>query len=171
MSFDQEQSDKYCIFRCSGETFCLPALSVRHVVPQVEVTPIPMSTKTLVGMVKIQQELMTLFSLEQIYDFSQRSTAEHQKILVLNRDTGPWGLLIDEVETLAELEISICPQSSVNDRPNYVIGSATYKDEFVTVIDPENLYSVLTGQLHEYWAEQSHRLESEDTDQLVATSS
>ncbi len=145
--FDLEQSDKFCIFRCSGETFALPALSVRSVKPRVELTAIPLANDSFCGIAKIQQEFLPVYSL--IKNRSSESKSQDQKLLVISRDTGNWGLLVDQVHVLTTLEVSIDP--SVDLQAQYVIGTATHQDSFVSVLDPESVYDCLNNDLHAYW--------------------
>ena len=145
--FDLEQSDKFCIFRCDDQTFAIPALSVRCVKPHVELTSLPLANDSFSGIAKIQQEFVPVYSL--VENPTGESESQQNKLLVLDRDTGNWGLLVDQVHVLAELEVSIHPSADMQD--SYVIGTATHNESMVSVLDPESVYSSLNKGLHSYW--------------------
>jgi chemotaxis signal transduction protein len=152
---DLEQSDKYCIFRCGGTAYGLPAQIVCHVLECPGITPIPLSTSALVGLANVHQEFLTVFSLQQFLEpNSKQSDLERQQMLVIEHHTGRWAILVDQVEALASVEVSInTPINATQIHSDFVIGSTTCKDMYVTVIDADALLNRLISEQHNHWSQ------------------
>jgi hypothetical protein len=75
--------------------------------------------------------------------------------------SGPWALQVDEVTSLASLEISV--DSDVKFRDSWtaaVMGSATYGDRVVRVLDPNCLYRLAEQALQDSSASTAQRYEA-----------
>ncbi len=142
--------DKYCIFRRGSETLGVPALAIRGVTPAGGISRLPLSHDVLAGLANIHKEIVPVFELSRFTGGGDLD--EPSQVMVLNSDSGPWGLLIDQVLGLESLEVSFN-----GGRPDDVswsaccIGSASCGDHFVTVLDRDALHALLAGDLRLHW--------------------
>lgn len=159
MSFDPYTSDKYCVFRCGAFGFALPAHSVREVTVRPAVIVVPCCASVLAGLGHLRNEFLPVFSLSALSsDEGLSDEAPEGQMLVISGPEGAWGLLIDQVVALEPLEISIAAGASPDDEWSAVlVGSASYRDQVVRILEPNGLYRLGARILERYWAADEER--------------
>jgi chemotaxis signal transduction protein len=152
-NLDFENSERFCVFQSGEACFGIPALAVRHVAPRPALTPIPQSDPILLGLGHVQNEFLPVVSLRALTQVQYEHSQELEKqLLVLIGHQGAWGLLIDQVITLAPLETSYSSFTTQEDRWSVVhVGSASYLDQFLQILDPVALYQYAAGLLEVFW--------------------
>lgn len=163
------QTDKYCVFDCCGETFAVPALSVRSIIPTQELSRLPLSHECLAGLANVHKEIVPVFDLSTLVGVS--GEGPDRQMLIMNSDAGAWGVMIRQVQGLESIEVSFNGPRSDESGWNAVnVGSASFEELFVTVLDPDTLFRMLNGNLRSHWdGLDSHRQESSDpVDQPVS---
>lgn len=158
---EQMQAIRYCVFACRGEAFAFPALSIRNVTPRCELSPMPLSHSSLAGLAYLHKEFVPVFDLQEWIATDKTMAETGQQTLFLNSDCGPWGLLIDQVLGLEPIEVSFNGAPSPELKwTNVNIGSATFQERFVSILDGELLFDLLNQQLTDQW----HGLNDECSD-------
>lgn len=150
---DLDNLHRFCIFRSGNDWFGIPALAVRSIIPRPELMETPHCDPTLQGICHVQNEFIAVVSFQAIdqvqYDIAPGS---EQQLMILNGPQGPWGMLIDQAITLAELETSISTLGGAQDRWSKVIkGSASYENQVLQVLDANALYRYAAGILESFW--------------------
>ncbi len=149
--FDLNQSEKYCVFRSGNDRFCVPALAIRNVGPRPDLCPLPMTDEVLAGLAHEQREFFPVYSFCTARGVRPEPQMEQQMLVLIN-DTGPWGLLIDEVLGLESLELSLnAHRGQAASWSSVSIGSTAFKDHFVTAIDSQNLCEFVQVRLNHAW--------------------
>lgn len=151
MTDDQQlPTDKYCVFRCCGESWAVPALSLRSVIPARQLSPLPLSHECLAGLANVHKEIVPVFDLHSLIGVA--SERESRQMLIMESDSGSWGILIEQVEGLESLEVS-CNGSRSGETGWHAatVGSASFEDQFVTVLGPEALLQLLDCRLRDHW--------------------
>lgn len=144
-----DHSDRYCLFDCCGRTFAVPALAVRSVTPAMELSSLAISHSCLAGLATVHKEIVPVFDLNEFV--GNHSTAGSQ-MLVLNSDSGAWAILIDQVLGLESIEVSFTGTRSDSCQWNAVnVASASFLEQFVSVLDPEMLFELLRVELNSFW--------------------
>lgn len=148
-----DNSERFCVFQCGDSWFGIPALAVRSVVPRPNITPTPHSDPILTGLAHIQNEFIPVVSLQALTQIQyETSPGAEQQLLIILGPQGSWGLLIDQAVSLAALETSISTISNHNDQWSKVtLGSATYQNQFLQIVDPTAIYSYTANLLNMYW--------------------
>lgn len=148
-----DNSERYCVFQSGGSWFGIPALAVRRIVPRPEITPSPHSDPILKGICHIQNEFIAVVSLQALTQIQYETSPDtEQQLLTILGPRGPWGLLIDEAVSLAVLETSISTFSSHQDQWSKVtLGSATFQNQVLRILDPNAIYSYAAKLLDMYW--------------------
>ena len=110
-------------------------------------------TAILKGIAHIQNEFIPVVSLQALTQIQYETSPDaEQQLLIILGPQGPWGLLIDQAVTLAALETSISTFSDHQDKWSKVtLGSATYQNQFVQIVDPMAIYSYAANLLDMYW--------------------
>ena len=152
-NLDFENSERFCVFRSSDTWLGIPALAVRRVAPRPYLTPIPESDPIMLGLAHLQNEFVPVVSLRALTQIQYENSTELEKqLLVLTGHQGAWGLLIDQVITLAPLETSYSAFITQEDRWSAVtVGSASYRDQVLQILDPLALYRYAAGLLEVFW--------------------
>ena len=148
-----DQSERHCVFRSDENWYGLPALAVRGIVPRPVLTSTPQSDPILKGVCHTQNEFLPVVSLRALTQIQYETGADtEQQMLILLGPQGPWGLLIDQAVSLASLEISIATYSDAQDRwANTVLGSASFQNRVLDVLDPVALYEYAASLIDGFW--------------------
>lgn len=146
------QAGKYCVFQCCGETFAISALAIRNVTPVPDLSPIPLTDRSLAGLAYVHNEFLPVFDLSEFIGAGGDHQLDAQQMLIFNGAEGAWGILIDQVLGLEDLEISFSGRRGhAKDWASVNVGSATFREYFVSVVEPDDLSSLLAGQLRGHW--------------------
>ncbi|MEM7784670.1 MAG: chemotaxis protein CheW [Planctomycetota bacterium] len=145
--------ERYCVFRSDDRWYGMNALAVRSVTPRPAITPTPHSDPTIVGLCHLQNEFLPVLSMRSLTQIQYDTCPETEpQLLVLLGPEGAWGLLIDQIETLTELETSISNFSNTEDKWNKVaLGSASWKNEVLEILDPSALYEYARSLTGSFW--------------------
>ncbi len=151
MNNEQQQCGKYCVFDCHGHRFAIEALSVRSVEPWSPWTALPAAPDCLAGLACLHKEFVPLFLLREFVAPNSEMSGGNQ-MLFLDTGAGAWGVLIEQVLGLESIEVSFnAARGTSADWDQVIAGSATFQDQFVSVIDAELLYELLDRRLRNYW--------------------
>jgi len=142
-----------CVFRSGENWFGIGALAIRGIVPRPDIAELPHADASLKGVCHIQNEFVPVVSLRALSSIQYETSADaEQQIAILLSPQGLWGLLIDEATTLAELEISISNFSDQSDPwSRVVIGSASWNDQVLQILDPVAVHQYASRLLEMYW--------------------
>lgn len=138
---DLHSHEKYCVV-CQGTSwFAIPAMSVREICARPPMTPIPGAQRVLAGICHVRNEFLPVLRLCCLVAADESSDTNEQLVLVMTGHNGPWALAVDKVAGLESLEASIDTDVRLDDGgSSVVIGSATYRDHVVRVLDPKGAY-------------------------------
>ena len=142
-----------CVFRSGENWFGIGALAIHGIVPRPEIAELPHADASLKGVCHIQNEFIPVVSLRALSSIQYETSADaEQQLAILLSPQGMWGLLIDEATTLAELEISISNFSDDSDPwSRVVIGSASWNDQVLQILDPVAVHQYASRLLEMYW--------------------
>lgn len=151
MSIAGINSDKHCMFLCSGDRYCLPALSIRNVAERPQIFPVPLTDSVLAGIAHVEREFLPVFRFAGLLPGKSTSANEDQ-LLVMADDISPWGLLVDSVVGLETIEVTLNAQrGDVSSWSSAAIGSASWGNDFVTVVDAAGLQRMIASRLDHSW--------------------
>ena len=141
------------MFRSGENWFGVAALAVRSIVPRPNIAALPHADASLKGVCHIQNEFLPVVSLRALSSIQYDTSADaEQQLAILLSPQGPWGLLIDEAATLAELEISISTFSDQSDPwSRVVVGSASWNNQVLQILDPVAIHQYASRLLEMYW--------------------
>jgi chemotaxis signal transduction protein len=154
LSLDEAQ--KYCVFECQDIWYGLPSLSIRSVVPRPPRMPLPQCDPVIVGISHVQNEFVPVVSLRSLLDGKYEANRDEQLLMIMAVPQSVWGVLIDRAIGLTTLETCVSPFSDRFDTWSRIsVGSATYGNRVVQVLDPELIYSYTANLLERYWSDAS----------------
>lgn len=146
-------SDRYCVFQTANHWYAFPALDIRRVVPRPAVSRVPFCDPTLKGVAHLQNEFVPVLSLRSLMDAQHDLSRDQEpQLMVLSGSQGPWGLLIDRAVALAPLELSIASVDQITGPGSRVVlGSASYGNHVLQVLDAEAVCEYAAELLHGFW--------------------
>ena len=150
---DFDGSERYCIFQCHNQWYGISALDVQGVSPRPEIRSVPNSDPVLSGISHLHNNFVPVISLRALAQINyEHDSQSQQQLLTLPGPPGPWGVLIDQVISLAPLEVSISSFSNANDQWSKVLsGSASYRNQVVQILDAKALYQYADSMLTRFW--------------------
>jgi chemotaxis signal transduction protein len=149
-SIEAVACEKYCIFRRGESRFALPAFLVREITLAENMVPVPGTPKILAGLCHLRSEFVPVLNVPTLCPEDDAPAACGEQLLVLAGAQGRWGIVVDELETLEPLEVSVTADPRGDDTWSAtVMGSSSYRDRVVHVLDPSALYRAAENALAE----------------------
>ncbi|QDU40448.1 CheW-like domain protein [Maioricimonas rarisocia] len=148
---DSRVCSHHCIFVAGDSTWSVPASVVREITPRPPITPIPDSPSLLAGMCHLRNEFLPVFSLDAIAGEATEVPSDREHLLVMTGPDGTWGLLIDRGVALEPLEIAVADELSDSGTPPVVMGTASFREQVVRVLDVDALLRTGSQTLSRHW--------------------
>ena len=139
----------FCVFRRAETWLALPATSVREVLPCPDMVSLPLTPRAFAGLCHVRSEFIPVVNLESI--LPSDSPTVDQVLLVIPAADGPWGLLVDQVMNLKQLEPSDAPEDEGDEMLNAVVGWATEDHKVIQILDAARIRRVAESQLAGMW--------------------
>lgn len=95
---------KISTFKVDGELFGVDALLVQEVSRQQELTPVPLAPYAVAGIMNLRGEVVTALDLRRLLGREDRPAGAKAMNVVLRGDAGPVSLLVDEIESVEDVE-------------------------------------------------------------------
>jgi purine-binding chemotaxis protein CheW len=157
-----DPTEKYCVFRQGHAWFALPAICVLEVAANPGVVSVPGANSALAGLCHLRNEFLAVLDLSSLAG-EDGAVQDSQQLLVVHAANGPWAILVDRVEGLEVLDVSISQDiRPVDDWSAAMIGSASLGNQAVRVVEPNRLYRFADNILRNSWSTASHE-HREDT--------
>lgn len=129
-----------CSVRLGKGWFGIPITYILEIVGGARPQPIPLAPDYVGGLVHYRGDVLTTVSLRRLLNLEPAEG--HQDILVLEGDSGPFGVLVDgvgEVLTLPAADFEPNPSILNESRRALFAGSYKCKDGLIVMLNPERL--------------------------------
>ena len=147
--FNSSVEPTFCVFRRGLSWLALPALAVQEVLPCPGMVFVPGTPAAFVGMCHVRSEFIPVLNLDSV--LATKSHSSDQIMLILDDVDGAWGILVDEVSSLQQLEVSDAPETSACDSESVVIGWATSGDRVIQVLEQPRIRRAAEQELLAHW--------------------
>lgn len=142
----------HCIFRANGAAFGVPAIAVREIIPRPLISKVPDAPVPVAGLTHLRTEFLPVLTAAVLLDTNVASSSECGHLMVLIGPDGPWGLLIDRGLAMEPLEISLADDVHGDvQNSEIVIGTASFGDEVIRVINSDAIYCSVRELLLDHW--------------------
>lgn len=126
------------VFKLSGEYFATDIMDVERILGNVETTKLPESPKYLEGIIKYEEQVIPVINLYKKFNFSNSELKESSKVVVVKKDIGKFGVIVDdvnEVTTVNEdaIDISASVVSIVSRK--YMKGIIRERENLIMLLD------------------------------------
>ena len=85
------------VFKLSGEYFATDIMDVERILGNVETTKLPEPPKYLEGIIKYEEQVIPVINLYKKFNFSNSELKESSKVVVVKKDIGKFGVIVDDV--------------------------------------------------------------------------
>jgi chemotaxis signal transduction protein len=145
---DPKTNDRHCIFGAAGSTFAVSALSVCEIAERPPLVSVPDAPDVLAGLCHFRNEFLPVLDLGHFVGTASSDSKAAGFILVLTGHDGRWALLIDRGLALEPLEIAY---ASADGASSVLVGTASFREDVVQVVDAEMLYHRAASLLEGNW--------------------
>jgi len=96
-------AESVLIFRLGGDRYGIPVSSVREVLPQARIAPVPGAPAAVAGLIQVRGEIRPVYDLRhrlQMPDAAPRPTKEGETVIILSSAGRDFGIRADAVEEI-----------------------------------------------------------------------
>ena len=137
----------YCVFRYRGHTFAVTASCLREVSSSPKFAELPVRSRGLAGICHLRNEFVPVLRVPVRNESQAKLDEAASKMLTLQGAHGDWGLLADEVVAITPLDFTGGPSKYQDEWSAAWLGSTTFREEVVQILDPTGLYRAVEDEL------------------------
>ncbi len=163
---DPHPSDQHCVFRVGDDVFAVAATDIREFVEAVPIVAVPQSPPCLVGLCHLRNEFVPVLSLSSLIAGASTDRSQMEFLLVIDSPEGAWALAISQATGLEKLELASTSGTHPDTQSRLVLGTASYRDTVVRVLDANRLYRAAADLLDHMW---SPEIPNQDGSQDIST--
>ena len=128
----------YLAFRAAISRFAAPIDRVREVLPSVALTVLPSAPATVAGILELRGEALAVIDLGCLLTGHRKPMNIGQRIIILTQKQRAFGVLVDEVDDLIEIQDQVLRNIEGSGPPwlkQVILGN----DELILLLDIESL--------------------------------
>jgi purine-binding chemotaxis protein CheW len=137
-----ENNQQYTTFYIEDHYFGIEVLKVQEVLNMQEMTPVPLASPGVAGLINLRGQIVMALDLRSILGFSSRSESRAGMNVVIQSGDGPLSFLVDRIGDVIEVlpeSFEICPES-LDDRFSSVVdGVYKLQNQLLLVLNIEKI--------------------------------
>lgn len=94
---------QYCGFKIGDEEYGIPVMEVQEVIKPQMVTPIPLASEFIRGLINLRGQIVSCLSLRRLFGQDDNLEKDHMNIIVRG-DEGLFSLVVDEVTDIIDIK-------------------------------------------------------------------
>ena len=140
------ETDQYLLFKVQSQEFGFQAMRVQEISQVLAVTQVPNAPPYIDGIMNLRGRIASVINFRKKFGFGQMEHDEDTRVIVVEMDDSPIGIIVDSVEEVIKI-----PDESVQQLPEstgsggareYMTGIGVLDNRLVILLDVEE---VLTG--------------------------
>lgn len=146
-----QNSSKIIVFELNGEKYSADIKEVERILLYTEPTVLPDSPAFVKGVINHEDRIIPIISLQSKFRLPESSKPEIQKIIVIKREEKKFGIIVDDVDEVIEInkdgaDIEKAPEI-INDRKrDYILGLLKMNGKIIIMLDLEKILTVQEEQ-------------------------
>jgi purine-binding chemotaxis protein CheW len=100
------KGERLLIFTLERERYAIPIHDIALIIQGTTITPIPNAPDFLLGILSLRGKVVSILDAAKRLQLVRREAVQEGKIIVLDMGTDQFGLLVDGIEQLVEVDIS-----------------------------------------------------------------
>ena len=141
-----DQPIQFCTFYVDGLFFGVNVLKVQEVLNEQDMTPVPLASKEVCGLINLRGQIVTAIDLRQRLDLDRSELQEPPMNVVVHTEDGIFSLLVDEIGDVIEpdeVPFENPPETLEGVAKELVAGVYKLEDRLLLILDTEK--AVLIG--------------------------
>jgi purine-binding chemotaxis protein CheW len=133
-------ANQYCTFYVDGLFFGVEVLRVQEVIRFQEMTPVPLASPVVSGLINLRGQIVTAIDLRRRLGLVDRYPAELPMNVVIRTDDGAVSLLVDQIGDVLEVDSQNYerpPETLSGIARQLVLGVYKLKDELLLILDTD----------------------------------
>jgi purine-binding chemotaxis protein CheW len=133
-------SKQFCTFYLDGLYFGVEVLKVQEVIRYQEMTPVPLSSRTIEGLINLRGQIVTAIDLRRRLELPVRRRDQLPMNVVVRSDDGAVSLLVDEIGDVVEIEGEVYerpPETLRGVSRELITGVYKLKERLLLILDVE----------------------------------
>ena len=133
-------ANQYCTFYVDGLFFGVEVLRVQEVIRFQEMTPVPLASPVVSGLINLRGQIVTAIDLRRRLGLVDRDPAELPMNVVIRTDDGAVSLLVDQIGDVLEVDSQNYerpPETLSGIARQLVLGVYKLKDELLLILDTD----------------------------------
>src|SRR5688572_22318959 len=133
-------SKQFCTFFLNGLFFGVEVLKVQEVIRYQTMTPVPLASRTIQGLINLRGQIVTAIDLRHRLELPPRTGEELPMNVVVRTDEGAVSLLVDEIGDVVEIQDDIFerpPETLRGVARELVTGVYKLKERLLLILDTE----------------------------------
>jgi purine-binding chemotaxis protein CheW len=133
-------ANQYCTFYVDGLFFGVEVLRVQEVIRFQEMTPVPLASPVVSGLINLRGQIVTAIDLRRRLALVDRDPAELPMNVVIRTDDGAVSLLVDQIGDVLEVDSQNYerpPETLSGIARQLVLGVYKLKDELLLILDTD----------------------------------
>jgi purine-binding chemotaxis protein CheW len=139
---EDTQKDKYLTFHLAGEDYGIDIVFVTEIIGIQKITEVPDMPESIKGVINLRGKVIPVMDVRLRFKLKEREYDERTCIVVVDINTTPVGLVVDEVSEVADIpkkDIEPPPQTGRGKKSRYLKGMGKMGDEVKILLDVEKL--------------------------------
>jgi len=135
-----QTSKQFCTFFVNGLFFGVEVLNVQEVLRYQDMTPVPLASATVRGLINLRGQIVTAIDLRHRLNLPARNSGELPMNVVVRSEDGATSLLVDEIGDVVEIEDDVFenpPETLRGPARDLITGVYKLKDRLLLVLDTE----------------------------------
>ncbi len=142
--------NKYVTFTLDKTIFGISVLKTREIVEYDKITPVPEAPDYVKGVINLRGMVVPVVDLKMKFFREDAKLLETTSIIIvepmIDEERNMMGIIVDCVRDVLELKkenIESAPKYGAKLKSEYIIGVSNYKDDFILILDIDNVLSKL----------------------------
>lgn len=139
------EKQQLCTFYLDGLFFGVEVQKVQEVIRYQEMTPIPLASHVVQGLINLRGQIVTAVDLRRRLELKERQADKLPMNVVIRTDDGPVSLLVDEIGDVVEVEADAFerpPETLRGVARELIRGAYKLKDRLLLSLDSDRAVSL-----------------------------
>ena len=139
-------ANQYCTFYVDGLFFGVEVLRVQEVIRFQEMTPVPLASNVVSGLINLRGQIVTAIDLRRRLALADRDPSELPMNVVIRTDDGAVSLLVDQIGDVLEVDADSYerpPETLSGVARQLVLGVYKLKHHLLLILDTDQTVDLL----------------------------
>jgi len=140
---EELERDQYLVFTVKSQEFGIQAIRVQEITTVLAATEVPNAPSYIEGIMNLRGRLASVINFRKRLAFESKESDEDTRIIVLELDTFPIGMIVDSVEEVIKIpddKVQQLPESTTTPGSmEYMIGVGMLDNRLIMLLDVDKV--------------------------------